>query len=540
MRIRTREKLAKKNAVIVFLCLLPLLGVSTYGTSILYILYDINSFTFEPNKPNTDYFESSEGIDMTRLEEMAETFDYRTRKFNAPIGYPVDVVFKNRSYTYDAIDHWEHTDNGALHNAYALAAACLKYKVALEAGDHERINNITENVRFYVQALENLIAAPNGGIGKKPGTDEWYPGILSRFACSYQDAKKYHPFMLEPHVRHHNGTGEYKNWRIRLKTSRDEVSGFYLGWACVLKFIDPNENEDSKWCVDHVKTMVEQVIRHWKKESNWLVLDHNGAPTGSDINSPDWQLVGLRIAATACPEKYEALYHYVASKKLQFLQASMGDWPNAGFEYFAWMLAGNSMFTLILLEDDPNLQYHYIKLYESGMYNALRYHRNAYANILHLVFMSMLEPEQVTQIERPISNDFVRWDVLDQLWRFHTSNWCPIRNYNLTERPHSTRSTSKNPEIRAKKLDPSRKRWREFINSHPVGGMYEWLIDLFDMEDKLYEEPRTISEHWAQHMIWQSNPFKKEGGDPHGGGLEEAPGTSYTLVYWLGRAFEIF
>jgi hypothetical protein len=286
--------------------------------------------------------------------------------------------------------------------------------------------------------------------------------------------------------------------------------------------------------------MIEQVIRHWKKESNWLVLDYNGAPTGSDINSPDWQLIGLRIAATAFPEKYSQLYHYAASKMLHMGQASMGDWPNAGFEYYAWMLAGNSMFTLILLEDDPELRYHYIKLYESGMYNTLKYHRNAYANILHLVFMSMLEEEQVIELENPkYSNDKVKWDVLDQLWRFHTSNWCPIRNYNLTERPHSTRSTSKNPEIKAKEVDASRKHWVEFINTHPAGWMYEWLIDLFDMEDTLYKVPRTISEHWAQHMIWQSNPFKKEGGDPNGNGLVEPPGTSYTLVYWLGRAFEI-
>ncbi|MGV9203709.1 MAG: hypothetical protein ACOC44_06745 [Promethearchaeia archaeon] len=531
--------MAKKNTALVLLFLLPLIGVSSYGMGVLYILYDINSFTFETKEPDVNYFTPIEEIDMARLEEMAEIFDYRNRKFNAPIGYPVDVVFKNRSYTYDSIDHWKHTDNGALHNAYALAAACLKYKVALDAGNTAAVENISKEVRFYVKALSNLLAAPNGGIGQDENGN-WYPGILSRFACSYQDAKKYHPFMLEPHVRHHNGTGKYKNWRVRLKTSRDEVSGFYLGWACVLKFIDPAQNEDSEWSVTRVKTMVEQVIRHWKKESNWLVLDYNGAPTGSDINSPDWQLIGLRIAATAWPEKYETLYNYAASKILHMGQASMGDWPNAGFEYYAWMLAGNSMFTLILLEDDPALRYHYIKLYESGMYNTLRYHRNAYANMLHLVFMSMLDEGTMVKLENPDYNDHkVKWDVLDQLWRFHTSNWCPIRNYNLSERPHSTRSTSENPEIRAKVLDPTRKRWRDFIDTHPTGWMYEWLIDLFDMNDKLYKVPRTISEHWAQHMIWQSNPFKKEGGNPNGDGLIEPPGTSYTLVYWLGRAFAI-
>ncbi|TFF90547.1 MAG: hypothetical protein EU548_02495, partial [Promethearchaeota archaeon] len=487
MRVRKRKNLKKKNSALVLLFLLPLIGFSCVAGLFLYMLYDINSFTFELEPPETDNFTALEDINITRLEEMAHIFDYRNMKFNSPIGYPVDVTFKEyHNYSYKNIDYWHHTDNGALHNAYALAAACLRYKVALEEGDEEGVENATREVKFFVKAMSNLIAAPNGGLGINPETGVWYPGVLSRFACSYEDAVQYHPFMLEDHVRHHNGTGKYKNWRIRLKTSRDEVSGYYLGWATVLKFIDPDVNEDSKWCVERVKLMVEQVLRHWKVESNWLVLDHDGTPTGSDINSPDWQLIGLRIGATAHPEKYEALYKYAAAKMLYLGQASMGDWPNAGFEYYAWMLAGNSMFTLILLEDDPDLRNHYIKLYQSGMYNTLKYHRNAYANILHLVFMEMLKKEQRIQFNNPDYPDKdVKWDVLDQLWRFHESNWCPIRNYNLSDRPHSTRTTSLNPEIRKKELDPTREKWLDFIEEHPIGWMYSWMIDVFKMDQEV-------------------------------------------------------
>lgn len=541
MRIRTSKNLSKKNTAITLIFLLPLIGTMTYGVGVLYFLYEVNSFTFELDPPDTDEFYPMDDINMSRLEEMAHTFDYRNLKFNSPVGYPVDVTFTNRSYSYNAIDEWHHTDNGALHNAYALAAACFRYKVALDEEDEVALHNASKEVRFFVEAMANLIRAPNGGLGINPDTGEYYPGVLSRFAVSYEDAVKYHPFMLEDHVRHHNGTGKYSDWRIRLKTSRDEVSGYYLGWSCVLKFIDPDVDDDSKESFDLVKTMVNQVFHHWKVESNWLVLDHDGSPTGSDINAADWQLSGLRIAATANPEKYESLYHYAASKMREMDSTNPIEFSNAGFEYYAWCLGMNQKLSLILLEDNPQLRFHYIKQFEEGMYNTLKYHRNAYMNTLHLVFMTLLSETEQKRFENPdYSHNNVKHDIIDQLWRFHTSNWCPVRNYNLTDRPHSTRSTSLNPKIREGKIDPTRERVLDFFENHPLGPLYSWMTEVFKMDQEIYEEPRTISEHWAQHMIWQSNPFKKEGGDPDGDGLREPPGTSYTLVYWLGRAFEIY
>ncbi|MGV9204400.1 MAG: hypothetical protein ACOC44_10340 [Promethearchaeia archaeon] len=539
MRVRKRKNIAKKNTALVVFFLLPLIGVFSYGSVVLYILYDINSFTYELEPPNKRYFTERNEINMSRLEEMAEIFDYRNRKINSPVGYPVKVTFKNRSYTYNAIEKWHHTDNGAAHASYALAAACFKYKTALDLGDDEMLKNASSEVKFFVNAFAKLIAAPNGGLGKKPN-GEWYPGIISRFAVSYQDAKKYHPFMLEDHPRHHNGTGKYSNWRVRWKTSRDEVSGMYLGWASVLKFIDPSINEDSEYAYNTTRIMIGQVIHHWKEESNWLVLDHDGSPTGSDINTSPWKLIALRIAATAYPKTYGALYKYTASKMLRMGSANMGQLWNAGMEYFAFMGACKSMFPLIILEDNPQLRYLYIKNFEQKFYPIVRYHRNAFFNTVHLAFLSLLKEEQQTRLDNPkYDYEDVTWDVLDQLWRFHTSNWCPVRNYNLTERPHSTRSTSENPEMRKKVLEPSRQKWLNFIENSPSGWMYSWMIDLFSMEDKVYEMPRTVSEYPSQHNVWQTNPMQKEGGNPNGNGLEEPPGTSYTMVYWMCRAFEI-
>jgi len=539
MRIRSRKNLKRKNALIVFLFLLPIIILLSYASVILYILYDINSFVYRIDAPVTNHFYPMSAINDNRLEEMARIFDYRNRVYNSPVGFPVDVTFTN--YNYDTVASWSHTDNGALHAAYACAAACYKYHWAKENGMTEDLTNATNEIRHYVQAFNDLIAAPNGGLGINPKTNDWYPGTISRFAVNYTNAVKYHPFMLEDHPRHHNGTGAYSNWRVRFKTSRDEVSGYYLAWACVLKFVT-GDDPVSKWCVEQVKTQIGQVLNDWRYRSNWLVLDWHGYPTGSDINSATWQLAALRIGATAWPDEYGSMYQYAAAKMGSMEGATMGDLWNSANEYYAYMLAANTMFTLVLLEDNPELRYHYIKNWENTMYRIVRYHRNAYFNMLHLVFMSMLTPQQRLGLQNPdYSDEEILWDVKDQLWRFNESNWCPIRNYNLTTRPHSTRETSTNPLIAAQEINPVIDKWNTWFATSPIGAIYSWVgTDLFSFDEDLYKHPRTVSEHWAQHMIWQSNPFKKEGGNPDENGLTEPPGTSYTTVYWWARAFNIF
>ncbi len=539
MRVRNRKTLKRKNAAVVFLFLLPIIIFVSYASVLLYILNDINSFVYRIEPPETDYFYPYEQINDTRLEEMARIFDYRNRVYNSPVGFPVDVTFKD--YTYNEVVSWSGTDNGALHAAYALAAACYKYHWAKENERAEDLTNATIEIQLFVQAFNDLIAAPNGGLGINPETGDWFPGTISRFAVNYYNASIYHPFMLEDDPRHHNGTGAYSNWRVRFKTSRDEVSGYYLAWACVLKYVT-GDDPISKWARAQVKTQIGQVLNDWRYRSNWLILDWDGYPTGSDISSATWQLAALRIGATAWPEEYESTYYYAAAKMMSMEGATMGDLWNSANEYYAYMLAANTMFSLVVLEDNPLLRYHYIKNWENTMYKIVRYHRNAYFNILHIVFMSMLTEQQRAGLENPdYTDDKVLWDVKDQLIRFDKSNWCPIRNYNLTTRPSSTRSTSTNPLIAASEINPVLDYWNNWFAISPYGPMYSWIeADLFNFDEELYLYPRTVSEHWAQHMIWQSNPFKQEGGDPNGNGLIEPPGTSYTAVYWWARAFNIF
>ncbi len=536
MRIRTRKNLKKKNATIIFLFLLPLISFGGYAGLCFYIIDDVASYTLSLDPPNTRYFNKLDEIlgNLTYLEKMAHIYDNQMEVFHMPTNISVDITFINN--TYSEVKTWHSTDNGALKIGYTLASQCFRYKAALNEGNIEGFINATRIVKKCVSAFSNMLAAPNGGIGPN------YPGTPARFVCAPEN-RKYHPWIFEEHPRHFNGTGKYQKWRVRLHTSRDELAGYYLGFACVLKFIDPNRNGDSKWCVERVKLLVEQMIEGFRR-SNWLVLGGEGEPVGSDLNpyfeGSAWQLSLLRIGATAFPEKYDSLYQYAATKMLSMNEAAMGGKQNTVYDTYALAFGMDVELALILLEDNLKLQYHYIKNFENKFYKYVRYHRNAFFNIGHLAFMTLIKDP--SKFEDPnYTNEMIKWDVLDQLWRFNTSGWGNgIRNYNLTVRPNSTRVTSLNPEITQREIEPNKGKWRNFFNNHVYGSTFSWLEDVIDLEKPLYILPLTVSEMGIHSFLWEHSKFYGEGGDSVGNGLTEAVPTSYLVVYWMGRAFNIF
>jgi len=536
MRIRTRKNLVIKNIAISLLIGIPFIGFGIYAGFALYIIDDLASFTLNLDPPNTDYFTPLPQINgnQTYLEEMAHTYDYILEKWHIPTNISIDVTFTNDSYS--EVDTWHGTDNGALHLGYTLASQCFRYKYALDNNDFAELANATRMVKKCVTGFSNMLAAPNGGIGPD------FPGMPARFVSAPEN-KIYHPWMFEEHPRHFNGTGPYSDWRVRLHTSRDELAGYYLGFASVLKFIDPTANEDSRWCVERIKLLTEQMIEGFRK-TNWLVLGGEGEPVGSDLHpifegSP-WQITLLRIGATALPEKYDSLYHYAATKMMSMNGLGKSDKANTVYDTYALAFSMDVIFSLIMLEDNPTLQLHYIKNFENGFYNYLRYHRNAFFNIIHLSFMTLVPDSSLFQ-DPNYTDNTIRWDILDQLWRFNTSGWGNgIRDYNLTVRPNSTRATSLNPEIAAMEIEHNKAKWIDFFENNPYGGLFSWLSDLIDVEDPLYIRPLTVSEMGVHHFEWEHSKFYGTGGNPTGNGLRQVIPNSYLVVYWMGKAFNIF
>ncbi len=536
MRIRKRKNLKKKNAAITFLFLIPLIGFGSYAGLCLYVLDNVASFTLKLDPPNTKYFYNLNDIlgNSSYLDKLAHTYDLQMERFHMPTNISVDITFTNCSYL--EVETWHGTDNGALKIGYTLASQCFRYKAALDSGDILELNNATRMVKKCVSAFSNMLAAPNGGIGPQ------YTGMPARFVCAPEN-RKYHPWIFEEHPRHFNGTGPYQKWRVRLHTSRDELAGYFLGFACVLKFIDPNENDDSKWCVNRITLLTEQMIEGFKK-TNWLVLGGEGEPVGSDLNpffeGSAWQLTLLRIGATALPEKYDSLYHYAASKMLSMNEAAMGGKQNTAYDTYALAFGMDVEIALILLEDNLKLQYHYIENFEQKFYRYVKYHRNAFFNIGHLVFMTLItNPSEFENLN--YNDEMIRWDVLDQLWRFNTSGWDNgIRDYNLTVRPNSTRATSLNPEIRKMDTESNKEKWKNFFENNVYGSLFSWIGDVINFEDSLYLKPLTVSEMGVHSFLWEHSKFYGDGGNPTGNGLRQAVPTSYLVVYWMGKAFNIF
>ncbi len=528
MRIRRRKSLKKKNVVIVVLFLLPLIGFGTYASLVLHIIDDMASFTFELEAPETDNFYDLSEIDEKRLAEMAGIMETRWDLYHSPANISVDCTFTDYSYT--EVKAWIPTDNGGQWTGMMLASECLRYKAATNANDDVEMANSMKLIRKMVSCFSNFLAAPNGGIGPD------YPGIPARYVAApgHEDIC---PFMFEDDPIHYNGTGIYHNWRVRLYTSLDEMAGYIQGLGSVLKFIDPEDSETAKWCYERTRLLITQLIEGFKK-TNWLMISGDGNPAGTTI-SGSWKLVLLKMGALSYPDKYEQEYAYCAAKELSQGSSQGSSW-NVIMDYYALAFGICVQWTLIILEDIPEIRLIHIKNFEEGIFNICKYHRNAFVNIAHLTFMSLLEEEEKKQFNNPIYDDNdIKWDVLDQLWRFHASGWCPIRNYNLAQRPHSTRSTSRDKTIREAEKDQTSEKWRSFFENNMFGRAYSWVDIEFDFDDH-YTMPLTISEMGIDALIWEENPFFDEGGNPGGDGLTENTGMSYLLVYWMGKAYNIF
>ncbi|MHA1336790.1 MAG: hypothetical protein ACTSPW_13780 [Promethearchaeota archaeon] len=542
MRIRRRKNLKKKNTVIVFLFLMPIIGFFGYASILLYMINDLASYNELIGPPDTDYFIPLDRINETELAEFAKVLDDRNELYHMPTNLSVSCTFTD--YNYNTVKEWHGTDNGALWGGELLASQCLRYATAKREKNSEEMNAAMRQIKRLVSGFSMLLAVPNGGIGPD------YPGIPARFYAS-PSQKDIFPFMFEEHYKHFNGTGKYKNWRCRLSTSLDEMGGYAIALGTVLKFIDPDDSEDAKWCYERVKLLIAQLIEGFKK-TNWLVLTGDGTPAGSDLNMDlgggAWKLTFLKLGSIAYPEKYESEYYYTYSKALHSLQASEGSITNTLMEYYAFNFAQCLVFSLIINENNPKIRYHYIKLYVENFYGILKYHRNAWINSAYLAFMSMLDDDQKTKLENPeYGLDLVKWDVLDQLYRFKdwiyprgmnlTKEQGGIRNYNLTQRPHSTRATSMDPRIRKMERNPIPPKWRNYVENDIYGKQYAWIReDLFELED-MYLLPITVSEWGTHSIIWGDNPFYNEGGDIYGNGLHEERGLSFLLPYWIGRYY---
>jgi hypothetical protein len=510
MRKRSRKYIKLYFLLIIGLFAIPFVLGYVYVQGALYIINDITSFTYKDPYEDFNYNYTYIEPNFTKMEEWAHDIELRFEKYHMPANISLSCTFSG--YNYTNVTNYHHTDNVGLSTGFALATESFRYQTAKNENDTELLENATRAIKRLVTGFSYLLAVPNGGIGPN------YSGIISRFYWSPENTKipgyqSITDWMLdEDEVRHFNGTGEYKNYRWRGYTSKDEMAGYLFGLGCALQYCDDS------WVQNMVKLLIAQIVEGFL-DTNWLVINGDGHPAGSDMKSllggGEWILSLLQLARHAYPDRYTDLYHYFASKNLYMNNAFMNSPTNLIMDYYAWNFEHKTAFNLITMEDDPNLKNFYINRYEDGIYNMLKTHRNPYFNMMYLVFTAKNDTK-------------IKTDIFDQLMRFENNSH--IRNINATKREDLV-----NPH----QINPAAERWNDFINNNPLGSLYYPLTIEINFDKTRYLQPATVDMLYNNiGNFYERNPFE-DVSRTTGDGLSEGPGNTFTCVYWMGRAHGI-
>lgn len=515
MRKRPRSGIQIKDVLKVSFILLPFVLGGLYIGGAIYIIDDITRPFY-----TTKHYNPAEFIpaNFTLLAGWADALEYRFEEYHMPTNIALRCNFTD--YNYTTVSAYLPTDNVALSTGMALATECFRYRAAVTENNTALKANATRVIKRLLTGFSMLLAVPNGGIGPE------YPGTISRFYWAPDNVEipgyaNITNWMLdETEVRHFNGTGAYSDYRWRGYTSKDEMAGYLFGLGSVVQHCG-----DEPEIIDLARLLIAQIIEGFIK-TNWLVINGDGYPCGSDMKSllfitgGEWILTLLRIGKTAFPDgRYDQLYHYFASKDMYMNSVARADALNLIMDYYAWNFEHKTLFNLITLEDDPGLKSFYVNQYINGVYNKIKYTRSPYFNMMYLIFTGTNDSE-------------IQNDIFDQLMRFENNTLC--RNVNSTARPPSH------------ELNLNIQKWRDFVGTNPIGMLYAPLtleVGALSADEKnFYLQPATVDMLYTNvGNFYERNPFEEISGttSAFNDGLTEGPGNTFTVVYWMGRAYGI-
>lgn len=523
MRIRNRIHLKKYYVKITVIYLIPIILFSTYLSGLLYFINDMGmSIYLSDTDPERDGFVPLNDMDLNDLYDMAKIYSIREDLYHTPINLSQSVTFYGDT---DNVYYYHSTDNAGLFTGYALASESLRYyNLPNGTPEKEQSLNLTKKL---VSGMARLIEIPNGGLGPE------YPGqTLARFyaAPEWKDDGNF-SWIFEDHFKHFNGTGQYSQWRVRLYTSKDEIGGYLLGIASALKFVD------DPWVQNIIKLIVGQMANGFLS-SYWQEIHGDGTPCGAILQPPteaQWKMLLMKMATICYPDnqKYKQLYQYYSTKEIGILGACSTSYTDSVSNYYGLPFGHNVIFGLIILEEDPHLRDIYIRNYEKS-YFAFKGHRNAYFNAIYLALAKLRTTIPKFNITK------IRWDVLDQLWRFKTAGLCPFDDSYGNANISKSRLDFALSDPTWLDLDPSYQKW---ANS-PLKPLFTFL---WGGEDSMmpnlmnyrFKRPATSDMFSIGSFIWGDNPFEEFGGNQRRSPYftSEVPGVSFSLPYWIMRVY---
>ncbi|MHA1732349.1 MAG: hypothetical protein ACTSU5_10410 [Promethearchaeota archaeon] len=505
MRVRRHDQLRFQTVFVVLLCLVPFAFVGLFLIGVQNIYHETAAWNYEVPPPDPATLTPA---NYSRLAEMAEFYDQRFEQFHIPLNFTVDTVFTGTNLTN--VSRYSYSDNAGLWTGSSMAGWVFKYVAAKREGDETMAQDALRVIRKLTYGLAMMVAVPNGGLGPD------FPGKLARgFAPpGTQDIAK---FFFNSNSRHHNGTDgrsrggqDYSQWRWRAHTSNDEYGGYYMGIGLVLKYVD------DPYCQALVHLVVDQLAADMLR-NNFLGIDAHGGPTGVDqkakfLQGGGFPLLLLKMAAVCYPEKYERFYYNVASEEMWALMAKDGGETEVVANYYAYHFTTCVVFTLLLLEQDGQLAKLYNKYYLEGMHKFTATHRNLFFNYVYLA--TQKSPGDDEQLER---------DCEDQLMRFQINHFPDVANGTLPI-----------PEDYGKVT--VLEKWGRYLSDpNRYGSLFLPLVPEIDFGDTFYNKPLSVEYRMTGIFMWNDNPFKA--GWSYNDTKFEFSGASFTVPYWIGRAF---
>jgi len=535
MRIQKLKNKIPRKIILSTIILLPMVFGGVYlGVYFGIVVPDLTSFMEVP--PDTsEFYDLDLDINLTRLEEIGSEFEHLQDE-HLPINISQTIT---RSATTGEVIYFHGTDNGELHTIENLVASCLRY-TSLPSGAEKDLSLYL--IRKMTDAMRLFIEIPNGGLGPNfPGT------LVARFYAPpdrWNDGN--YTWIFDEHYRHFNGTDgteihesgtDYTQWRMRLYTSKDEMAAYFGGLAALLTLVDvPDIQEITRLII--IQLMEGMLSSFWQEMGG---VGDPGKPDGVHFQPPSgavWKLLLTKMAMIVDPEnlKYKQLHHYYLAKERKVENVMVVGKTDNIDNYYSHYFNSFVLLGLFLVEDNQEVLNLYFKNFHEKTYISYRGHRNAMLNALYLA--GAAKTTRTTHFDL----DSIRWDVLDQLWRFSERGLVPfdttIGGENRTVNRTEVAGVLGSEWL---EIDPNIAKWKNFVDNTWFGGLYKWLV--YGLQDALLEDrflkPATVDMMRPKETIWNQNPYRETGVHIYNttNYITQYAGASFTLPYYILKYF---
>ena len=490
-----RILLSKRRKTLLVAGLVILVGLGTYVGFFAYAVNDYNQTAYNLQAPNPEDFIPANG---SLLYAMAMWYEQNIANFHMPEDMIMSTWFNSTQGgvpTSYAVDY----DSAEWTGHYLMAEAC-RYAWNERNGNSAQCNDALANIQRALHGIDIILhVAPNGGMARYAWPIADYPGDPDHLADNFYRSTW-------------NGT----DYIYEDDTSRDMHNGVMMGLG--LTFLLVNDTGIRTVAKTLVETLLDYLISH-----GWLYVDPNGDPNGTDLGpgfwvfgtSGIWTLAYLKVGALVNPEKYAALYRKCA---IDLDYVHRGQFPqstrmNVISEYFGLLLEWETLFPLILLENDTSLRNMFIEYIQRNVYDLTKYDRNAEFNMFWCAI------NNITQESSPNAN--VIGDIGDCLMRYYTAiQRFPGRGVNLDQ-----------PDLR----NPTADRWTDFFDSEAGQVLYPFANSIFEFQNisktALTPDLRPFCDY-----LWSYSPYLYESGKAT---TLESSGADFLAVYWPCLYFNI-